>query len=168
MGSGLSSALTVLAVLCTAVPASANGPAPADAVPNRARAVQEVVDALRSRLAIADAVVVTIARNDLVASVGRSANRADAFDLVLDDTFLDTLDADELDAALAHELGHVWIFTHHPYLQTEELANSVALRVVTRGSLERLYQKVWERGGKGDLQYLPSANTAVAPGPAQP
>jgi hypothetical protein len=57
---------------------------------------------------------------------------------------------------VAHELGHVWIFTHHPYLQTERLANSIAMRGVTRESLERVYRKVWQREGvKGDLvQFL--------------
>jgi hypothetical protein len=54
---------------------------------------------------------------------------------------------------VAHELGHVWVFTHHPYLQTERLANQIAMRVVSRGSLAGVYRKLWERGGvKGDLQ----------------
>jgi hypothetical protein len=43
-------------------------------------------------------------------------------------------------------------FGHHPYLQTERLANEIAMRVVSRESLLRVYRKVWERGGaKGDL-----------------
>jgi hypothetical protein len=25
---------------------------------------------------------------------------------------------------IAHEVGHVWVFTHHPYLQTEKLGES--------------------------------------------
>ena len=70
--------------------------------------------------------------------------------------FLDSLNDDELGAVIAHELGHVWIFTHHPYLQTEELANEIALRVVSRESLDEVYEKVWKRTGtKGDLVYLP-------------
>jgi hypothetical protein len=53
---------------------------------------------------------------------------------------------------MAHELGHVWVFTHHPYLQTEKLANQIAMRVVTRDSLVSVYRKLWEHGGtKGDL-----------------
>ena len=62
----------------------------------------------------------------------------------------------ELRAVVAHELGHVWIFTHHPYLQTERLANSIAMRVVSRQNLEKIYDKVWQRGGtKGDIvQFL--------------
>jgi len=62
----------------------------------------------------------------------------------------------------------VWIFTHHPYLQTEELANQIAMRAVSRASLERVYAKVWERGGtKGDLaRFLgePPAAKPVAAG----
>ena len=64
-----------------------------------------------------------------------------------EESFIGTLNEDELRAVIAHELGHVWIFTHHPYLQTEALANNVAMRVVTRDSLERVYAKVRQHGG---------------------
>ena len=64
----------------------------------------------------------------------------------IDATFLARLTDEELEAAIAHELGHAWLFTHHPYLQTEELANQIAMRVVTRATLERLYGKVWKHG----------------------
>ena len=78
--------------------------------------------------------------------------------LSLDRNFLDTLDDSELTAAIAHELGHVWIFTHHPYLQTELLANQIAMKVVTRESLEKVYQRVWkDKGTKGDIEeFLPA------------
>jgi Zn-dependent peptidase ImmA (M78 family) len=57
-----------------------------------------------------------------------------------------------LKSTVAHELGHVWIFTHHPYLQTESLANQIAERVVSRESLVQVYEKVWKAlGTKGDL-----------------
>jgi hypothetical protein len=47
----------------------------------------------------------------------------------------------------------VWVFTHHPYLQTEKLANQIAMRVVARDSLVSVYHKLWEHGGtKGDLK----------------
>jgi hypothetical protein len=47
-------------------------------------------------------------------------------------------------------------FLDHPYLQTEELANEIALRVVSRESLDEVYEKVWKRTGTtGDLVYLP-------------
>ena len=48
---------------------------------------------------------------------------------------------------VAHELGHVWIYTHHPYLQTEQLANQIAMRVVSRESLDSVYGKVWADAG---------------------
>ena len=61
-------------------------------------------------------------------------------------------------AAAAHELGHVWIFTHHPFLQTEEGANRVALQLVDRKTLEEVYAKVWVRvGGRGSIAYLPES-----------
>ena len=44
---------------------------------------------------------------------------------------------------LAHELGHVWIYTHHPYLQTEQLANRVAMRAVAREQLVAVYSTLW-------------------------
>ena len=76
----------------------------------------------------------------------------DGFLLLVEEGFLDAVTEDELRAAVAHELGHVWIFTHHPYLQTEKLANQIAMRLVTRESLVSVYAKVWERQGtKGDL-----------------
>jgi hypothetical protein len=74
------------------------------------------------------------------------------FQMSFESAFVDALTDEELDAVVAHELGHVWIFTHHPYLQTEELANQIAMRVVVRATLEAVYAKVWARGGhKGDL-----------------
>jgi hypothetical protein len=74
------------------------------------------------------------------------------FQMRFEERFLAGLDEDDLKAIIAHELGHVWIYTHHPYLQTERLANTVAMRAVPRESLERVYSKLWERDGtKGDL-----------------
>jgi hypothetical protein len=64
-----------------------------------------------------------------------------------DRQFLEALSDDEIIAAIAHELGHVWIFTHHPFLQTEELANDIALRVVDRESMKKVYTKLWARTG---------------------
>ena len=42
------------------------------------------------------------------------------------------------ESTFIHELGHVWIFTHHPYLQTEQLANRIAMRLVSRTSGSKL------------------------------
>jgi len=58
-------------------------------------------------------------------------------------------------------LGHVWIFTHHPYLQTELLANQVALRVVSRENSERIYEKVWKDKGKRGLKEFLDEETTV-------
>jgi hypothetical protein len=119
--------------------------------------LQDLVDDFRKRLAIPDVVVVSIVpENKLVVSVERLKNRERGFAATFEAGFLDSLNEDELGAVIAHELGHVWIFTHHPYLQTEELANEIALRVVSRESLDEVYEKVWKRTGtKGDLVYLP-------------
>ena len=72
-----------------------------------------------------------------------------------DRQFLEDLDDDEIAGAIAHELGHVWIFSHHPFLQTEELANEVALKVVTRETMKKVYGKVWAHTGTvGDVDKL--------------
>ena len=123
----------------------------------RERRLQGLVDEFRTRLAIPDAVVVSIVpANKLVVSIERSKDRDQGFAATFEAGFLAGLNEEEIEAVIAHELGHVWIFTHHPYLQTEELANEIALRVVSRESLDGLYEKVWKRmGTRGDLVYLP-------------
>jgi hypothetical protein len=98
--------------------------------------------------------------NNRMVSVERVAgSRSDvgSFLISFDEHFLASLDPDELRAAVAHELGHVWIFSHHPYLQTEALANDVALRVVSRESLKKIYGKLWVHlGMNGKLEeFLP-------------
>lgn len=128
--------------------------------------IQSVVSDLKTRLAITVPITVRIVpTNPLMMSVEAPPTDQDRpFMLAIDANFLDTLTADELEAAIAHELGHVWVFTHHPYLQTEELANQIAMRAVTRESLERVYDKVWKQGGtKGDLaRFLGPAPSTTA------
>jgi hypothetical protein len=126
--------------------------------------LQALVSDVKSRMLIASTVVVSIVpSNALMMSVEAPSEENKTFLLSVDARFLDTLTDEELEAAVAHELGHVWIFTHHPYLQTEELANQIAMRVVSRSSLERVYAKVWERSGtKGDLVRFLGATPAVA------
>ena len=115
-----------------------------------------IVSDLKSRLLITSPIVVSIVpSNALMMSVEAPTETRTTFLLSVEASFLDTLTDDELEAAVAHELGHVWIFTHHPFLQTEELANRIAMRAVTRESLERVYAKVWKRGGtKGDPEWF--------------
>jgi hypothetical protein len=116
------------------------------------RQLQKVVDAICARLAIDRAVTVTLVdKNPYLISVEAPAKPEDPFVVRIEEQMLQLLSADEIEAALAHELGHVWIFTHHPYLQTELLANQVAMRAVSRNALARVYQKVWQSGPKGDL-----------------
>ena len=115
--------------------------------------LQEVTDALRQRLNILERVMVTIVdHNPLVMSVETLSGRSGPFILSADAQFFQSLNDEELKEAVAHELGHVWIYTHHPYLQTERLANEVALRVVSPELLVPVYEKVWKRtGARGNL-----------------
>ena len=77
------------------------------------------------------------------------------YQISFDREFLESLNDDEIAAAIAHELGHVWIFTHHPYLQTEALANDIALRVVDRETMKRVYSKLWAHTGtSGNIDEL--------------
>ncbi len=131
----------------------------------RLNAIQAAVDGLRDRLAIRETVqVAVVPANKLLLSVATENGRGGPFHLSIDAAFLEELTNDELDAALAHELGHVWIFTHHPYLQTERLANEIALRVVERKQLELLYRKMWVRLGRsGDVDDLLGAPIEATP-----
>jgi hypothetical protein len=115
--------------------------------------LQDVTDDLRSRLEIHEDVQVTIVEhNPLVMSVETLDGRTGPFVISIDREFINELSHEEAEAALAHELGHVWIYTHHPYLQTERLANDVAMRVISRAAFEPVYQKVWQRTGiRGNL-----------------
>jgi Peptidase family M48 len=132
--------------------------------------VQRVVDDFRTRLGITQDVRVSIvASNSLMVSVQRQVDPDSGFVLAFEGAFLNELSEEELRAVVAHELGHVWIFTHHPYLQTEQLANGIAMRLVTRESLEPVYDRVWKRvGAVGDIgRYLgekpsPAAETPPA------
>ena len=116
-------------------------------------ALQDLTDELRTRLEIAERVHVTLVdHNPLVMSVETLAGRTGPFIITVDREFIGELNHGEVEAALAHELGHVWIYTHAPYLQTERLANDVAMRVVSRSAFEPVYEKVWSRTGiRGNL-----------------
>jgi hypothetical protein len=115
--------------------------------------LQDLTDDLRTRLHIKERVHVTLVdHNPLVMSVETLAGRTGPFVISVDRDFIEELNQEEIEAAIAHELGHVWIYTHHPYLQTERLANDIAMRVVRRAAFEPVYEKVWARTGiKGNL-----------------
>src|SRR5215475_14108944 len=79
--------------------------------------VQQIVDDLKSRLGIHETVTVSIVdRNPLVVSVSPVAGGG--FALSFEASFAERLGEDELAAAIAHDLGHVWIELHFPILQT--------------------------------------------------
>ncbi len=108
--------------------------------------VQHVVDDLKTQLSITQIVhVEVVEKNAKLFSVTPGGHPATSFLLSVEEDFAQELNDAELRAAVAHELGHVWIFTHFPYLQTEELANDIASRVVSRDSLDPLYKKVWKK-----------------------
>lgn len=111
---------------------------------DRASRVQRVVDRLRDRFEILNDVRVDLVpENPRVVSVQRSKDDRGVFLLSVQESFLDALDDADVEAMVAHELGHVWIYTHHPYLQTEQLANRIAMRHVTRAQLTEVYRKLW-------------------------
>jgi len=87
----------------------------------------------------------SLKKNPKLFSVTPAEHRPGTFLLSAEEDFARGLSEAELRAAIAHELGHVWIFTHFPYLQTEELANDIASRVVSRDILGPLYEKVWKK-----------------------
>lgn len=142
-------AITCLVLIPTERAASVVAAQPSSALDR----IQLLVDELGGELQIEARISARIvAQNPLLVSAEASADVAGSFVIAFEDGFAETLPTDELRAVIAHELGHVWIFTHHPFLQTERLANDVARRVVSRDSLERVYAKVWTRVGvKGDL-----------------
>jgi hypothetical protein len=114
----------------------------------RARRAQEILEDLRAELSIDPKVQIVIVPSDpFVFSVKRADMQKDSYQLSMELGFLLELNEDELHAALAHELGHVWIFTHFPFLQTERLANDIGQRIVNRSSFDKLYSKLWQYEG---------------------
>jgi hypothetical protein len=99
--------------------------------------------------------VIVVPRNELVVSVEPLTAPESGYRVVFEQRFFDQLNDDEISAALAHEMGHVWIYSHFPFLQTEALANEIALRVVSRKTMESLYAKLWTYTGlKGNIEEL--------------
>ena len=136
-----------MSLAATMADAADSGEAAAAELQAKAQRVQDVIDDLKGRLSLTRQVTAAIVpQNPLMVSVLSPLERGGAYRVAFEGAFLDSLSDQDLRAVVAHELGHVWIFTHHPYLQTEQLANKVALRVVTRDTLERVYDKVWPHG----------------------
>ena len=131
--------------------------------------VQLLVDALRAELTIEnDVTVEVVADNPLKASVAPIKGSDGAFRLSIDKAFLLRLNQADLRAVIAHELGHVWIYTHHPYLQTEQGANEIALLAVPRESIEKVYGKLWASGAEaGSLRRMPPVATSIMTSPKQ-
>jgi Peptidase family M48 len=125
-------------------------------VPMTALEVQAIVDEFSAALALKVRVTVSVVDiNPLLVSVDPPKGDKRTFEISLEASFLEQLDEEGLRAVIAHELGHVWIFGHHPYLQTERGANQIAMRVVSRESLEKIYDKVFARVGvKGTLAHF--------------
>ena len=115
--------------------------------------LQDVTDELRARLQISERVhVELVEHNPLVMSVETLSGRTGPFVITVDRDFIHELNPPEAEAAIAHELGHVWIYTHAPYVQTERLANDIAMRVIDRSAFVPVYDKVWARTGiRGNL-----------------
>jgi len=161
--------LFVLALIGFVLPALARGEHTAD-LRNSSDRLEEIVRNLCARLQISDEVTVRIdERNDKMVSSEPVSGQAHSYRISFDREFLDMLNEDEIQAAIAHELGHVWIFSHHPFLQTEELANEIAMRVTPRSMLEKVYIKLWSHNGMtGNLDDLlgPAHTSEIGKGAA--
>ncbi len=115
----------------------------------REQRIEQLIEEFSHRLGITQQVVVSMVPGDtLLASVRPTSANAEVFEISFDPQFIQTLDDREMTAAVAHEFGHIWIYTHFPYLQTEALANQQALKLVSRDDLDRVYEKVWKWKGK--------------------
>lgn len=115
----------------------------------RGQKIEHLIEVFSFRLGITPQVVVSMVPGDtLLASVRPTSTDAGVFEISFDPQFIQTLDDRELSAAVAHEFGHIWIYTHFPYLQTEALANQQALKLVSHDDLDRVYEKVRKWKGK--------------------
>jgi len=133
-------------LFCAVTCVCALGYSPAAHAGDQLERIQRVVADLKTQLAISQTVDVTIVQtNARLFSVAPVEHERATFLLSVEEDFAQALTDSELKAAVAHELGHVWIYTHFPFLQTEELANDIAARVISRESLAPLYDKVWKK-----------------------
>lgn len=109
-----------------------------------AKRIKTAINELKKQLGIGqDIRAIIVPKNAMVVSVEPVRDAEGVFfQMSFEEAFLNMLDNEDLRAVVAHELGHVWIFTHHPYLQTEQLANTVAFRAISTSSLDRVYDKM--------------------------
>lgn len=141
----ISTALVVVCLFASIVPRAEELPSDLSLKQFQASAI---VDSLRAELAIdQDVEVELVDYHPFVFSVEPLDTDRRTFRLSMEIGFAFLLSDGELRAALAHELGHVWIFTHHPFLQTERLANEIGQRVVSREDMETVYRKLWHYEG---------------------
>jgi len=107
--------------------------------------------------------VVIVPENDRVVSVEPFVS-GEGYRVEFERAFFEQLNEEEVTAAIAHEVGHMWIFCHAPYLHTEALANEIALKVVPRKPLETLYAKLWTYTSvTGNLVEVLGAEVAPVP-----
>src|SRR5258708_2500566 len=98
--------LFVLILLGLALPARLRGAESTDARDHSNR-LSEIVRSLCAPLQISDVVEVRIdEKNDKMVSSEPLTGPAHGYRISFDRQFLDTLDDDEIQAAIAHELGH--------------------------------------------------------------
>ena len=113
--------------------------------------LEVIVKTFREQLGLSNAVSLSIVeKNKYLVSVQRAEDQKGAFIIKIEAGFLATLTEEEMRAVIAHEMGHIWIFTHHPYLHTEALANQKAAQLVPREELRKVYEKVWKIEGQKD------------------
>lgn len=145
-----------LLFLWSFLPARVRGEDSAAAWQRNAGRLSQIVHDLSQHLQINDNIEVQVDdHNEKMVSSEPLVGPIHGYRISFDRQFLLSLNDDEIIAAIAHELGHVWIFSHHPYLQTEELANEIAMRVVDRESLKKVYAKLWaQTGNAGNLEKL--------------
>ncbi len=131
--------------------------------------IETLIHDFSARLGISQRVEVEIVpENPRLVSVAFVPGRRDLFRMSFEEGFLRSLHDVELRAAVAHEMGHIWIYTHFPFLQTEVLANQQALKLVAREELARAYAKMWAHNGEhGSLTDVlgPEANAGLEPKP---
>ena len=141
-----SPALRVWMLLSLVLVIQANATSQRTRMEYNAKRIKDLIEELKKQMEIPQQIeTIFVPKNELIVSVQPVRERPGVFQISFEEDFINTLDDGELRAVIAHELGHVWIFTHHPYLQTEDLANSIAFKVVTQDSLDRVYDKVRAR-----------------------